>query len=75
MEKFKSFMIQIALYPIVFNSLFAKLVFRKQLVLLFYYYYYYYYFGGRGVDGEVRQKAKLKLPNKKKKHLFLKFQF
>ena len=38
MEKFKSFMIQIVLYPIVFNSLFAKLVFRKQLVLLFYYY-------------------------------------
>ena len=70
MEKFKSFMIQIVLYPIVFNSLFDKLVLRKQLVLLF-----YYYFGGRGVDGEVRQKAKLKLPNKKKKHLFLKFQF
>ena len=70
MEKFKSFMIQIVLYPIVFNSLFAKLVFRKQLVLLFYYYYYYYYFGGRGVDGEVRQKLNLNCQTKRKSIYF-----
>ena len=65
MEKFKSFMIQVVLYPIVFNSLFAKLVF-----LFYYYYYYYYYFGGGGLTELWDKKLNLNCQTKRKSIYF-----
>ena len=70
MEKFKSFMIQTVLYPVVFNSLFAKLVFKKQLVLLFYYYCYYFILGGGGSTEKWDKKLNLNCQTKRKSIYF-----
>ena len=70
MEKFKSFMIQTVLYPVVFNSLFAKLVFKKQLVLLSYYYCYYFILGGGGSTEKWDKKLNLNCQTKRKSIYF-----